>query len=462
MRKLLIASLWALLPILVLAAENASAAEPRFFLEEVEVLGLRYARPEIVQAESLLVAGQDFSEVELGAAMARIKRLPFVIDATFALRKGSERGRYRLEVEVEETQRFFFGQDLTFTRFTNSLAINTLLADNYSLSPGELAGMRFFAGRYTMLFASVSSGRGLQAGLTRYNLWDRRIFFSLGLQAADCCALDVFSLGIDPTFSSWSTDEDFREISLTLGMPIANDQSLRLQVTHSTSSFGERRNLLGLERSRAALTYRNLVHDQLELAFIRDTSDDPILPTRGYTFTGVFDAQDFSVEPQIPTRFLGPEIIVDANVPASLPDFRSRQLRLSLGLQQHFPFGSRQVISASARIGAGVGRVEKLPVLEEVGDQALLHLVDEESLDLLEGHFTLQYSLSLWNAQKTRERGDFRLESGVEFGYDRTQPTLGLTDNPLYRKGISLGVVFRNRWGIFRFTFQVADYGRGF
>ena len=461
MHKFLLASLWTLFVGIASAAEPASV-EPRFYLEAVEVVGLEHARPEIVVAESLLEPGRDFSEAELGAAMDRIQRLPFVVDASFALRKGSERGRYRLEIEVEETRRFFFGQDLTYTRFTNSLAINDFFADNDSLATGELAGVRFFAGRYTMLFASASGGRGLQAGLTRYNLFDRRIFFSLGLQAADCCGHDVFPLGIDPTFSSWSNDEGFRGVTLTLGMPLAKDQSLRLQLSRRTSGRGERRNLLGLEPDRASLQYRDLEHDQVELAWTRDTSDDPILPTRGYTLTGFLDAQDFSAHPEVPTSFFGPVVVPGTGVPAVLPEFRSRQLRMAFSLEQHFPLSPRQVASASARLGAGIASVEQLPVLEEAGDVAILRLVEAEDLALVEGHFTLKYSLALWGPEKTRERGDLRLEAGVEFGYDRTSPDLGLADNPLYRKGASASLVFRNRWGIFRFTFQVADYGRGF
>lgn len=464
MKKLLIASLWALLGGIAAASpELPSVAEPRFFIEQIEVLGVHVARPEIVLAESLLAPDRELGEAELGAAMARIRRLPFVIDATFALRKGSERGRYKLEIEVEEARRFFFGQNLVYTRFTNSLAINdNFFADHSSLSPGELAGVRFFAGRYTMLFASASAGRGVQAGFTRYNLFDRRIFLSLALQSADCCAVDVFPLGIDPTFSSWTNDDDFREASLTLGMPLTRDQSLRLRLSRSTSALGERRSLLGLERSRAALAYQDLQHDQVELAWIRDTSDDPILPTSGYTLTGFLDARNFSANLELPSSVFGPIVVPGTGVPAILPQFSSRQLRLSFSVAQHFPLGPRQVISASARAGAGIATVENLPVLEEAGNTAVLQLVREEDLQLVEGHFTAGYSLALWNAGKTRERGDLRLELGVEFGYDRTTPNLRLADNPLYRKGASAGVVFRNRWGIFRFTFQVADYGRAF
>lgn len=322
--------------------------------------------------------------------------------------------------------------------------------------------MRLFAGRYTMLFASVSGSRGIQAGLTRYNLFDRRIFLSLALQAADCCALDVFPLGIDPTFSSWSNDKDFREASLTLGMPLAQDQSLRLQVSRSISAEGERRQLLGLEPRRAALRYRDFAHDQVELAWIRDTADDPILPTRGRTLTGFLDAQNFSAEPELARSFLGPVVVPGSGVPAILPEFRSRQLRLSFSVAQHVPLSPRQVLSASARVGAGVATVENLPILEQAGDQAVLELVREEDLSLLEGHFTAGYALALWGPEKIRQRGDLRLEAGLEFGYDRTTPALGLADNPLYRKGASASLVFRNRWGLFRFTFQIADYGRAF
>ena len=462
MRKVLFAFVWTLFGFVAAAAEMPPAAEPRFFLEEVEVLGLRHAKPDIVLAESLLVAGQDYGEAELGAAMDRIRRLPFVLDAAFALRKGSTRGRYRLEIEVEETLRFFFGQNLVYTRFTNSLAINDFLADNYSISPGGLAGARFFAGRYTMLFASVSSGEGLQAGLTRYNLFDRRIFLSLGVESAHCCGDEVYPLGIDPTFSNWSGINDHRKYSFTLGMPIARSQSLRLQLTRRTSEFGERRSLLGLEKNRASLDYRDLVHDQIEFAFIRDTTDDPVLPSRGIVLAAFFDAQNFEAFPQNTPRVLGPNIELAAGVPAILPEFEARQVRLAVSVQQHFPLGSRQVFSGSARVGVGLAAVENLPIVVDLGDRAILRLVEQEDLELLEGYFTLKYSVALWSAEKARERGDLRLEAGLEFGYDHTTPDLGINNNPLYRKGASAGCVFRNRWGVFRFTFQVADYGRGF
>ena len=90
----------------------------------------------------------------------------------------------------------------------------------------------------------------------------------------------------------------------------------------------------------------------------------------------------------------------------------------------------------------------------------ILRLVEQENLDLIEGYFTARHSLSLWGAAKTRDRGDLRLEHTLEFGYDRVSPDLDLAENPLYRKSFTSSLVFRNSWGLFRLSLQIADYGR--
>ncbi|NJR14150.1 MAG: hypothetical protein HC779_08370 [Phyllobacteriaceae bacterium] len=130
---------------------------------------------------------------------------------------------------IEEIRRYFFGEDLVFTRFTNSVAFDTFTAEDWTLSPGGLAGIRFFVGKYGVLFGSLAGGRGLQAGYTRYNLFDRHIFFSLGLTANGCCPVRVFPLGIDPTFSSWQNEDEFRETQITLGLPLGVERSVHAE-----------------------------------------------------------------------------------------------------------------------------------------------------------------------------------------------------------------------------------------
>jgi hypothetical protein len=96
--------LWLAAVLVLVAAGSAMAGEPLFTIEDLRVEGLRFASPRIIVAESNIVFGRAYSEVELRDSLARIQRLPFVVHADFALRRGSERNRYVLVVTVEETK----------------------------------------------------------------------------------------------------------------------------------------------------------------------------------------------------------------------------------------------------------------------------------------------------------------------------------------------------------------------
>lgn len=445
---------------------------PTFHIESIRVENLKRASPELIIAESLLVEGTDYDELELEQAVFRIQRLPFVLDAGFALAKGSERGRYELVITVEEIRRYFFGEDAVVTRFTNSVAFDSFLAKDLVISPGPLAGVRFFVGRYGEVFGAVAGGRGLQAGYTQYNLFDRNVYFSLGLTANGCCQVQVFPLGIDPTFSSWQNEGDLRETRITLGVPLRGDLGVRLELLEQHSEDGERRNLLGLERPRGTLDYEDLHQRRVELALTWDSRDDPIFPSRGIDASLAVDylwtEADLAVKE--PGLFDRNEVLLPPGEDGLVPDMRSRQLRLAFELAQTWNPWPRHTLSLSARLALGRSRVQNLAILDVldcpvddfdcVGN--VLRVVEQADLDLFEGYFTARHSMSLWGQRLTRERGDFRFETTLEFGYDRTSPDLGLPENPLYRKSITASLVFRNSWGLFRGSFQIADYGRGF
>ncbi|MEO1088558.1 MAG: hypothetical protein AAFY88_30360, partial [Acidobacteriota bacterium] len=170
---------------------DVQVLEPTFLVESIRVDGLERASAELIVAESLLEPGFEYVESELQQAVFRIQRLPFVLDATFLIERGTERGRYRLVIQVEEIKRWFFGEDGVFTQFTNSVAFDNPIADDWTFSSSPLAGIRLFAGRYNVFFAALSGGSvGAQVGYTRYNLFDRRIVFNLGLTAGGCCATE--------------------------------------------------------------------------------------------------------------------------------------------------------------------------------------------------------------------------------------------------------------------------------
>ena len=104
--------LW--LALLLLVAPRLIADETRFVIESMRVEGLRFASERIVIAESKIVFGRAYSEAELRDALSRIQRLPFVIRADFALRRGSKRDRYVLAVTIEETKPLFFDYGALF------------------------------------------------------------------------------------------------------------------------------------------------------------------------------------------------------------------------------------------------------------------------------------------------------------------------------------------------------------
>lgn len=457
--------------LLMLGAVPAHAGEltapATFFIESIEIEGARHASPELVEAESWLVAGKTYSEPDLRQAVFRIQRLPFVLSADFVLAKGSQRGRYRLVIRVEEIRRWFFGEDATYTRFTNSVAFDSLFGQNHSLTPGGQAGIRLFLGKYNMVFGSISNRGGLQAGYTRYNLFDRSASLSLGLTHQTCCPIRVFPLGLDPTFSSWRNEGDLKEARLTFGLPLKRRFSLQLQATETHSEHGERRDLLSPVSTpgfpRVALEYEDLNRFQLKVTLDYDSTDDAIFPSRGLAWSVALDYHELDADLEVaPPSFLEPDVSLPDGV-LELPVMRSEQIRLSAGLTQHWLLHLRHTATLSAHLAMGRADVTNLATLEPTSDDNLVvRLIDEDGLDVLESYFTARWSTDLWGPTKTRQQGDLRLENTLEFGYDRLRQELAVGENPLYRKSFTTSVVFRNAWGLFRFSLQIADYGRGF
>src|SRR5688572_16956050 len=70
-------------------AQEEPAPEPaRFLIEKIVVEGPKPAPANIVRAETLLKEGELYTEEQLRQAVYRVHHLPFVLDASFALRKG--------------------------------------------------------------------------------------------------------------------------------------------------------------------------------------------------------------------------------------------------------------------------------------------------------------------------------------------------------------------------------------
>jgi hypothetical protein len=219
---------------------------PRFLVEKISVVGASGATAgRIVVSSSLLVEGKAYTEAELREAVYRIRRLPFVLDADFALEKGSERGRFELRITVEEPKKVFLEYDAHYDltrvpRDRPSPSFDDRLNDSFTL------GVRQFVGANGLAFATVDQDRNASVGYTRYGLWGRGATASL--TAAN------------------NHQDDSRSLSLVVAVPVVGDHAIQ-----SWSSW-----------------YSAPDVDQLSQALIwrYDSTDDPLFPRTGVVASG--------------------------------------------------------------------------------------------------------------------------------------------------------------------------------
>lgn len=244
--------LTALLLLLLLAPALTGDEAAPFLIERIDVRNATRISPEIVVAEARLRAGQTYRESDLREANDRLKRLPFLIDAQFALEKGSERGSYVLVITVMETRPFFYLVDSTayFARhglYTGDDASNE-----------AVIGYRHFVGRRGMLHAGLfsraddrpyTSDVGVaEIGYTRFDLFGTRAFATV-------------SLG---TPVAYENDGDAILPRLVAGIPLSGNQTVTVE--YEQTDHGER-----IRRAERVASAR----------WTYDTTNHPFFPTRG-------------------------------------------------------------------------------------------------------------------------------------------------------------------------------------
>jgi len=375
---------------------------PRFLVEEILVEGTRRdAVREIVAAESLLRPGREYSEQELREAVYRVKRLPFVVDAEHSLRPGGEQGRYQLVITVEETHLGFYSID--YAGFYDG--------DDRNVQPGEdrvswggsaTAGGRWFLGSQGLLFGSVLGFEdegpvSAQAGYTRYNLFGHGGFGSIALSA--------------------NLDEDrgdAYQVSFSMGLPIVGNHSLRADL-----AWGE-------AKDEFFETSFRREERRLGLAWIYDTTDDPLFPTSGTRVTG--DAGYSREEDEFDRS-------------SFFPDAKTSFDSWSLGLvgRRHWALTHRQSVSTEA--GAS---------WSESDDSGDFGTFEQWTTGVALGH-----SMDLWGFEKTERFGDFRWENRVDVFRNHF--------DSIFSSGTSIdgrlttSLVFRNAWGLIRVSFIYVD-----
>jgi hypothetical protein len=436
------------------AQEEALQEPARFLIETITVAGPKAAAANIVRAETLLEAGKTYSEDQLRQAVYRVHRLPFVLDATFALRKGSTRGAYELVIDVQTARWFFFDHWLRTYRFAEPLdledAFRTDRTMRSSFDLGGLAGARLFVGRSGVLFAALDSEEGAQIGFTRYDLFHRGILASAGYSRDVCCVREVLPLALDPTFSFWSFDRSHKA-SLGLAIPLGGPQSVQISLSERRGDVAGRGSILIASPTTSPALFveaGELTYQRAEGKWVFDTSDDPLLPTRGSSLSAGIEAARFDTRNLSELRF-EPSSSADAPDRIVARPFHSEQVVAAVSAIRHWPLTPRQTVSVTARLAGGRSRLENLIFQNRNAP--------EVNLDSFGGSVGIQHALTLKRARRASDFADVRLESGAELGVERTSPDLG--PSPLKRFSAWVGLVFRNQWGRVRASLSYLDLG---
>lgn len=258
---------------LLLLSTTAFAAEPaRFNVETIEVTGGGNRVQSIVVAQSLLREGQTYSEAELADAVSRIRRLPFVRAVSFSLAKGSERGLYRLVITVDPMMSLYFDAQ------ARSVTSDNQQPRTFNYGALTLGG-RLPVGSSGMVRASVSGVTNLDfgsdeprskptfaLGYSLYRIGSRAIF-------ADA---SIFGSQPEPGLRMQQTRERYGKqwgTQVVVGVPLRGSQSVRAE-------WNGFRTPVSLETSTGTYTGTSR-YDNVQLFWLRDTTDDPLYPIRG-------------------------------------------------------------------------------------------------------------------------------------------------------------------------------------
>jgi hypothetical protein len=438
--------------------EEPIAVEPaRFLIETITVETNRTNAAGIIESETLLKEGGTYTEDDLRRAVARVHRLPFVLDASFSLRKGSERGTYELVIQADTARWFFFDRSVQLVSFDQLYTLGDLGDDDtFDLSHSGLVGGRVFVGRSGVVYGSWgfqndlgSDAAGAQIGYTHYDLFDRGIVADLSFARHDCCSTDVLPFGIDPELSSWDWSRDDL-VSLKVGIPLALHRSLQLGWT-------ERRGEAHF-RARVLEPVWDMVHDEvidgeqdsryLEARWVQDTSDDPILPSRGTVYSTGLAYESYHSHDVIARRFIrDPDGVFQPTEVIELPTSRGEQLAASVSAIRHWSVTPRQSVSAGAQVSAGRSRSNV-----GVGAQQLY----ESELDFYGGAVSGRHLLRLWTLREPDALGDLYLDTAVTYGIEGAWD-YGLDE--VERLELTTALTFRNPWGRLRLAFTFLDLG---
>ncbi len=396
--------------VLVLVAPLGAGAQepPKFLIEKIVVEGVaRAAGRQIVADESLLKPGQTYTEPQLRQAVYRVKRLQFVVDAEFSLRKGSERGAYELVIKVEEATPVFFSAEAGAQRFQ---LVNFFTGKKQTTTDWQrfgTVGGREFVGSHGLVYGSVEKvqhqdGELVSAGYTQYDLFGAGSFANVELDSNE---------GVK--------GYDQRQVFFSGGIPLTAAQSLRTDLGWASS-----KNVFDLGSSRDTGLFATV-------AWIYNTTDDPLFPLSGTMGTAATSYRLDAVH-VVETPFDVDERVTE------------RTLGYGAGGEHFWPLTARQALELRFNVS-----------------KTHVSATTEPTSQSLQGNLTAGHAINLLGYEKTQRFGDLRFENvfTAEYVDQRSQFVLIPVAKTV---SFTSSLLYRNRWGVLRLSFTYVDLWRSY
>ncbi|HEX8254534.1 MAG TPA: hypothetical protein VF846_15425 [Thermoanaerobaculia bacterium] len=400
-------------------AQPAEDARPRFTIDAIKVTGLRYASERVIVAETRLRPGRAYTEAELHAGAARAARLPFVVRIDLRLERGEARGAYQLLIAVTEAKPVFVGGALQDGGDRDDDVETVTL------------GSRLFAGRSGVFHAAASAGGdgGFEVGYTQYDLFGTGVFAAATLEHR---AITVGETDRSP--DAFVDDLDLGErltMRVVAGIPIGGNHALRASWTREPTVL-RNADLVGEEPFLL-----DHVTTQ-ELAYIYDSTDDPLVPSSGTSLVGTAALRS------------GPLLLVRSEVGPPLRGDYERP-SFSVDARKHWRLAPRHSASAAAVIR----HVQRASDTRFGPQTATAHRVS------LGG----AYAFTIWGEDRPHRFGDLRVEAGAGYKFLRqSTPRLIEETDVLETVRVSrstptafVGLVYRSPWAVIRVRFEAGE-----
>jgi hypothetical protein len=375
---------------LALLLTAATALAQSTVIERIDVATTR-VKPGIIRSETRLRAGRAYTTGQIDQALYRVRRLPFIVDATYSLDPGSAPDRRVLTIHVIEEQRFHYTFD----------AQGVAQRGGYATSTAGL-GLHFFPGSNGILDANMggvgSSGGG---GAGNGHFGDVSVQYTgYGLFGSSAFA------GIGVTTRYNGGGERLTSPLALVGIPLTQTQTVRGTYQRS-----------GLKSDNNSV---------MTVEWLLDTTDDPYFARRGVSLAAGPQWQKF----HFAATFNSPPhvLVVDDNLKSS---------GFVAAAEKFWPVATHSALWARANGSA----LTDSPTSNGVKGPD----THRQLGDVLIG---VAQNFDAWRGTEGDGFHRLRVELGVGYHRDRQKHTFSTED----RSGgeLFVNIAHRSRYGVFR------------